>query len=239
MNQLKRSRTLTELAANRIRKAIIDNEYKLGEPLSESLLANSMGTSKTPIREALALLKIEGLVNIFPQKGTFVFTLSLLEVKQLIEIRFILESAAIKLAFSNNREKLLEALSENLMNMENSLRVNDINEYLTHDSRFHECFFTLCENHYLSDAYSHIIAISSALRTRVSHQPNHTNKTFEEHQILYNFITKGELEKALEVLHYHFSSFEKLYATYCDQITTSHFSSTRKNRQSHKDERGD
>jgi len=224
-----------ELAANRIRKAIIDNEYMLGEPLSESLLASSMGTSKTPIREALALLKIEGLVNIFPQKGTFVFTLSLQEVKKLIEIRFILESAAIKMAFSHNKEKLLESLRDNLTNMQNSLSVNDINEYLTHDSRFHECFFDLCENHYLTDAYSHIVAISAALRTRISHQPNHTNKTFEEHQTIYNFIAKGELDKAFDVLHLHFSSFEKLYAKYCDQITTSHFSSTRKNRQSNKE----
>lgn len=234
MDQLKRSKTLTELAAERLRKAIIDNEYMLGEPLSESLLAESMGTSKTPVREALALLKIEGLVNIVPQKGTFVFTLSIEDVKKLIELRYILESAALKLAFERNRDLFKVTLGGIVLSMRNSLKINDLEKYLYNDAKFHSCFFDLCDNKYLADAYLQISTMSAALRTRISYQPSHPVKTCEEHETIYNYIVNDQLEKATVELHYHFSSFEKFYAEQSDEIVVSDVSSPRKNRKNNR-----
>lgn len=234
MNQLKRSKTLTELAAERLRKAIIDNEYMLGEPLSESLLAESMGTSKTPVREALALLKIEGLVTIVPQKGTFVFTLTLEEVRDLVELRFVLESAALKMAYQRNREALKSLLGDIVDSMKNALKINDIEDYLCYDDRFHNCFFKLCNNRYLADAYLQISSKAAALRTRISFQPSHPKKTCSEHETIYRYLIDDQLEKALEELHLHFSSFEQFYASQSDEIVVSDVSSPRKNRQEHR-----
>ena len=75
MEHIHRPQTLKEIAADRIREAIVQGRMKLGEPLSENYLAETLQVSKTPIREALSLLNMEGLVNIVPQKGTFVFSM--------------------------------------------------------------------------------------------------------------------------------------------------------------------
>jgi len=235
MKELKRSKTLTELVAERLRNAIINNEFMLGEPLSESLLAKSMGTSKTPVREALAQLKNEGLVIILPQKGTFVFTLSLKEVNDLVELRFILESAALKLAYTRSRDALIESLGQTLVNMQNALGINDVSEYLRFDAIFHESFFVFCDNKYLFDAYVQISAKAAALRTRISHQPNHPQKTYREHEEIFYSIRKDDTEQAVNVLQLHFSSFEKFYVKYSHEIDVSDMSSTRKKLQSNKD----
>ena len=60
MIKVNRPESLTEIAANKIREAIINNDFKLGQPLSEAFLSKSMEISKTPVREALAKLKSEG-----------------------------------------------------------------------------------------------------------------------------------------------------------------------------------
>lgn len=228
MKPLKRRRTLTELAAERLRNAIIKNEYMFGEALSEKLLSESMGTSKTPIREALALLKKEGLVNIIPQSGTFVFVPSLKEVKELVELRLILESAALKCAYSRNRTLLLQSLEEALLNSKDALLVNDILEYSNLDGRFHETIFDFCDNRYLFDAFIQISGKSAALRTRISHQPNHINKTYSEHEQILTFLKNGDMEEAIQTLDRHFSSFEIYYEKYCVNMPIPNSSSTRK-----------
>ena len=66
-------------------------------------LAENFGVSKTPVREALAQLRLEGLVRIVPQRGAFVFTLSAREVMNMCELRLTLEAAALRLAFERDQ----------------------------------------------------------------------------------------------------------------------------------------
>lgn len=231
MEQLRRPKTLAERAVEILRNAIINNEFMLGEPLSENLLAKSIGTSKSPIREALAQLKIEGLVNIIPQKGTFVFTLTQKELTDLMEVRFILESAALRMAIEKSRDRLVQCLQTQLDGMETHLQSGDIDAYLKHDNDFHESLFICCDNQYLRDAYAQISGKSAALRTRITRQPRHPNKTFREHTDILKHVEKGEVEQALEMLKIHFSSFMQFYQENIDQIAVSTVSSTRKLRQ--------
>lgn len=211
MSYVKKSKSLTELVTKRLRKAIIENEYMLGEALSENSLALKLGTSKTPVREALALLKSEGLVNVYPQKGTYVFTLSLEELKELIEIRLILESSALNLANKRNRENLLRSLGERISVMRDSLLVNDIDTYLLNDGEFHKCFFKYCDNRFLSDSYQMISGKSEALTHRISYRPNHPNKTYEEHEEIFFCLNKNNIENACKALESHLSTFEMFY----------------------------
>ena len=85
MEEINRPQSLKEIAAERIRKAIVQGRLKMGESLSENFLAQNLHVSKTPIREALSLLNMEGLVKIVPQKGTFVFSMDKPEIIELCE----------------------------------------------------------------------------------------------------------------------------------------------------------
>ena len=108
---LQRPKSLTSLAADEIRDRNVRGELRLGTPLSENALALELGVSKTPIREALLQLKMEGLVSIQPQRGSFVIDMSADEIRQLGEMRETLEVTALERAIARHREPLVEALS--------------------------------------------------------------------------------------------------------------------------------
>ena len=84
---LARGPSLTEQAAESIRSRIVRGVLQCGEPLSEIALAQELGVSKTPVREALIQLKRQGLVEIHPQRGTFVFEMNAAEVRDLAEMQ--------------------------------------------------------------------------------------------------------------------------------------------------------
>src|SRR4029078_266097 len=91
---IQRPDSLTEIALQQVRAAIIEGTLPLGSPISEAQLAAALGISKTPVREALAQLRMEGLVTIVPQSGTYVFTLSATEVVEICELRQTLDTRA-------------------------------------------------------------------------------------------------------------------------------------------------
>jgi len=216
MLQIQKREPLSKVAARQLRTAIIDGTFELGEPLSEIPLAKSLGISKTPLREALAQLQAEGLIKVIPQKGTFVFSLSAEEVAALCELRFTLESAALKYAFDRNHELLLSGLKSITLKMVEVRGESNVKEYLELDSLFHEQFFIHCKNDFLYEAYMQINGRISALRTYLSKKPYHTDKSFKEHQDIIEYIEEHDLDAAIAVTNRHinrtrksFSDFEK------------------------------
>ena len=203
VKQITRPKSLFEMAAQYIRQAITKGHLKLGQPISEGALASSLGISKTPVREALAKLKTEGLVHVFPQKGTFVFTLTEKEVIDICELRYTLESAALTFAFDRNREPFLAAEKETVDGMRSARIVNDEDRYLELDSGFHILFFKYCGNQYLDDAYRLIAARVAAMRTHLSLVPDHTTQSFKEHIDMLQCISDNDVAKALKILDEH------------------------------------
>ncbi len=230
MKALKRSKSLTERTVETLRNAIINEDFMLGEPLSETLLAESLGISKSPVREALAQLKAEGLVTIIPQKGTFVFTLTPKEQKELSQMRFILEAAALDLAYELNRDKLIKTLKDNLQAMQLQLAKDDLDKYLVFDGSFHIVLFDLCDNSYLRDAYNQVSGKHSALRLRSARRPKHIEKTYADHETFVACIEKDDLSGAKEVLKSHFSRFDDYFRENIEKFAVSNASSTRKAR---------
>lgn len=99
---LERPRSLTATVADRLRQAIIDAELPLGGELSEVGLAAKLGVSRTPVREALALLQLQGMVTILPQKESHVFLPTEEDVVELCEYRIVLESRATAFAVARH-----------------------------------------------------------------------------------------------------------------------------------------
>lgn len=221
MKQIKRPKSLTEMTTESLRELIVTGQLKLGEPLSENQLAASMGISKTPVREALAQLRIEGLVNIIPQKGTFVFTLSSKEVSEMSELRLTLEIAAMKFAFQRDKDKMLSALKNIVTRMAESQRKGDNMGYLKLDTQFHEQFFLYCNNKYMADAYSLIAGKIAAFRTHLSSFPQHTKLSFDEHQNLVEAISQEDLDKACSILFKHIGRGKDTYSESIEDIAAT------------------
>lgn len=113
-----RPKSLVATVVDRLRQAIVDAELTLGSELSEAGLASMLGVSRTPIREALTILQQQGMVNIIPQRGTYVFFPTEQDIIDLCEYRIVLESRAVSFAMARHRGETTTQLELALEMME-------------------------------------------------------------------------------------------------------------------------
>jgi DNA-binding GntR family transcriptional regulator len=212
MRQLERPRSLTAMAVERLRDAIVAGDLALGEQLSEAELACRLGISKTPVREALQQLRAEGLVRVVPQTGTFVFTMSATEVRQLSELRLTLERAALGFAMERDRPGLVAALGEVVAGMREARRAGDVRRYLALDTAYHAAFFARCGNPMMRDAYDRLVGRVAALRTHLAQKPSHTERSMDEHVRMLGAARDGGATGLFALLGRHIERTRETYA---------------------------
>ena len=210
---LKRPRSLRELALEHLRESIVSGKLKMGQVLSERSISDELGVSKSPVREALAQLRDEGLVTIEPQKGARVFTLSDSEVAQICDFRLAIETAAFELALARNPEALAADMEEIVSKMEEAQLKGRNATYLALDTSFHELIFKHCGNTYLAASYSRYVGKIAALRTHLSALPRHTELSFEEHKQLAQAVRAGTKKEIRRLLSEHIDRTRQVYAT--------------------------
>lgn len=208
--RLERPQLLTDLVIERIRDAIVQGDFKLGELVSEAQIAQRLGTSKTPVREALLRLKMEGLVDVHPQQGTEVFKLSDAQVGQLCRFRTMIESAALREAAATQRPRLLQALQRLLQEFAVAEGAGDLPALARIDMDFHYQFLACCENGYLRAAYELIRYQLLALRHR-----SPIGQCVDNHQVLYDAIARGNIDQACGLLEEHVGNTEQRYCEAC------------------------
>jgi DNA-binding GntR family transcriptional regulator len=221
MRPIKRPLSLTATVLEKLRSSIVRGDFDLGSPLSERQLSESLGVSKTPVREALAQLRLEGLVRIYPQRGAFVFTLSATEVVELCELRLTLEAEAMRMAFARNRAELLRGLERVTARMKRARAADEQRDYLDADTAYHQVMFDACGNPLFAEAYGMHVGKIAALRTHLSAKPRHTDLSFEEHVRMHRLLSEGNLPGALGVLEVHIGRTRETYARFVDDIAAA------------------
>ncbi len=212
MLQINRPDSLSKIAEEHIRQGIVNGRFQLGESLQEAKLSKALGVSKTPIREALAALNLQGLVRIIPQRGAFVFSLSREDVLQLCRYRFILESSALEQAIEANHTGLLDALSTTVSKMSEAQQSGESERYLELDAEFHHAFFEHCGNSYLRDGYQRVGDIVRTMRTHLSARPDRTEKSFREHESILLLLREENATAAKEILRRQITRGERSYS---------------------------
>jgi DNA-binding GntR family transcriptional regulator len=201
---------LTDLAVERIRTAIVDGELGLGSQMSEAQLAQQLGVSKTPVREALLRLRSEGLVEIHPQRGTFVFRLEPAQVSQLCRYRAMIESAALREAIAANGPALVKEMKRCVAEMKTAEKARDLKALARIDMDFHGLFLDFCPNDYLKSGYAVLRSQLRALR----HRSPITNAV-ESHQVLVDAVAAGDADAACAMLVEHVLENEARYRAAC------------------------
>ena len=209
-SKLDRPKSLTDLAVERIRAAVVEGRLNFGEQLSEAALAVSFGISKTPVREALLRLKMDGLVDIQPQRGTFVFSLDADEVKELTAFREIIETEALGLAMRRDRSGLVEALKANLARMPKG-KGFDPRRVHALDTEFHEAIVNACGNRHLVAAYALVGHRIEALRYRLPVGDEQVEHCQQNHARIVARIAEGDVRRAESTLREHVLSTEDSY----------------------------
>jgi DNA-binding GntR family transcriptional regulator len=207
--QIKRQKTLTEQAADAIRARIVSGEFHFGEALSEIALATELGVSKTPVREAFLQLKNEGLVEIMPQRGTFVFQMTGEQLRQLVEMRALLETASLRFAMRNGA-LLGTALQTIVGRMAVAVEAGDHAAYRSHDAQFHQAIISASGNAFIVSAYSIIAFRVQALRNRLSLDGQNW-RSFEGHDDVARHVRDDNVDAAQAKLREHIGDAVNAY----------------------------
>jgi DNA-binding GntR family transcriptional regulator len=208
---LERPKSLRELALEHLRNSIIDGSLKMGQVLSERKISEELGVSKSPVREALAQLRDEGLVSIEPQKGARVFSLSETEVTQICDFRQAIEIAAFELALSRGPSRLASDMERVVKEMGRERAKGNEKEYLALDTSFHHLIFEHAGNDYLTASYTRYIGKIAALRTHLAKLPQHTNLSFDEHQKIAIAVRHGDMTEIKSLLTEHIDRTRQAY----------------------------
>lgn len=193
---LKDKQSLTTKVYHYIRDGIIDGRYQTGEYLVETKLAEELGVSRTPIREALKQLELEDLVVSIPNRGVTVQTLSAQDIDDIFTFRLLLEGLAASWAAERIQPAELNRLSELVDMMELYTRRNNAEQLARLDSEFHDTIYTACNSRVLK----HILGmlhqyLQRARRSSLAMQ-DRIEKSLEEHYEILKSIEQHRPEEA-------------------------------------------
>ncbi len=184
---------------NYLRSSILKGELKTGMKLMEKTLADKLGVSRTPVREALRMLSAEGLVNIIPRRGTFVADITEDDIKDVLEIRASLESLAVRLSCRRiTKEELIELNNVNKKFLK-AVEEEDVDEIIKQDINFHRVLYGSTKNKKLIAMIKNIS--DQVYRFRVSYvkQMDNYMNLAEEHKKILIAISKKDERLASEL----------------------------------------
>ena len=169
---------LRDVVFNTLRQAILRGELKPGERLMEVQLANKLGVSRTPIREAIRKLELEGLVLMLPRKGAEVADITVKSLMDVLEVRKALEELAVQLCCDKITGKEIEELHRAADDFRRILKTSDdVTEIAEADVRFHDII-------YLATGNQKLIQILNNLREQMYRYRVECIKRKESHPIL-------------------------------------------------------
>ena len=213
MKPIERPESLTESVVKRLREAIVSGDLELGQPLSERQLAELLEVSKTPVREALAQLRLEGLVRILPQRGAI-----RLHAEPAGSRRDLRAAAGARGERAARRDGAQPrplrrgARRRRAAHAQGARQRRDVKAYLDEDTRFHQCFFDHCGNSLMAQNYGMFVGKIAALRTHLAHKPQHTELSFREHEEMLDAVSRGDAAAALNVLDVHIARTKETYS---------------------------
>lgn len=170
----RKASTLREQAYEIIKSAIMNGKLMPGEPLVEDQLAKDMGLSRTPLREALVLLERDQYIEMIPYKGTFVTNLTEQEVKEIFQIREVLETEAVCWSLSYfTKEEILE-LREYFAAVRSKVEQGDLEAFLASNKVIHDKLLFHASNETLRNLIVNYIEKIQRYQTMVKAYDNQT-----------------------------------------------------------------
>ncbi len=188
---------------NTIRDRILSGDYHENEELKENTIATELGVSRTPVREALRKLELEGLVNIIPNKGAYVTGITKKDIHDIYMIRSYLEGLCAKLACENITNAQIEALEEILYLTDFHARRSHFDQIVELDNKFHDLLYKASGskilNHVLSDFHQYVERVRKITLSR----PYRAEKSSKEHAAIVEALKKRDGQLAETLAHEH------------------------------------
>jgi len=194
--------TLVDQVYKVLRRQILDAELPPGTRLKDSELAESLGISNTPVREALRRLEQTALVETIPRRGTFVKKLSLAEVEGLYEVREALETLAVRLAAERADDALLNQILQTAQLHIAGVQRGAVSEYLHHDRQFHHLIAEGAGNSVLASMLTSI-ADRIHITRRMDLGQHQDEMAGQEHAEIGQALSHRDGEEAARLMQHH------------------------------------
>ena len=196
-------RTLWQRAHEHLRDEIISGSLTPGTELNEVTLAESLGVSRGPIREALGRLAIEGLVTIRPRRGAVVRALSNEEFIEAYQVREALEMMAVRLAVPKLTAEDLAAMESLIEEMALHAEAGDVQRFFEANTEFHQRFFRAADNRMLAELYRQLRGQIDRHRLRSLELRGDLRRSIDEHRAILWAARTGDIERAVRLISDH------------------------------------
>lgn len=194
---------LRDVVFNTLRQAILRGELKPGERLMEIQLANKLGVSRTPVREAIRKLELDGLVLMIPRKGAEVAQISEKSLRDVLEIRRSLEALAVRLACERISRQALSELKEAEKAFEEVLGNDDITVVAETDVAFHRVLYIATDNQRLIQLLNNFREQMYRYRVEYLKRTECHPQLLSEHRDIIKYIENGEADEAIRITCQH------------------------------------
>lgn len=199
---------LRELVLDAIREAIINGSLKPRERLMEIQLAEELGVSRTPIREALRKLELEGFIVMLPRKGAYVADVSFKDIADVFEIRAALESLAAGLAAERITDEEMEEMERHLVEKADAIARHDMTQLVEVDTKFHELVYRASRNDRLSMIINNLREQIQRYRSTSLAYPGRMKQSLEEHRAIVEAIQSRDSQLARQLALEHIENAE-------------------------------
>lgn len=199
---------LREIVFESIRGAIISGTLKPGERLMEVQLAEKLGVSRTPIREAIRKLELEGLVIMMPRKGAYVADLSIKDITDVLEIRAVLEGLASGLAALRITDEEIEELEMTAVKFNQAIDEGDFDAIVQRDIEFHDLIFKATRNEKLIQITNNLREQVQRFRLMYINKSNKSKELAREHYEIAEAISNRNIDLAEKLAKTHIENAE-------------------------------
>lgn len=200
---------LRDVVFNTLRQAILTGELSPGERLMEIHLANRLGVSRTPIREAIRKLELEGLVTMIPRRGAEVAQITEKSMNDVLEVRSAMDVLCVELACDRITPEEIERLKNACDVFEQAVKNKDVKEIAQADVALHDIIAEATGNARLVQLISNLSQQMYRYRLEYIKDSSQHDKLVEEHRIIYESIVKKDKETAKEAAKLHIENQKK------------------------------
>ena len=194
---------LRDVVFNTLRQAILRGELKPGERLMEIQLAQRLGVSRTPVREAIRKLELEGLVLMIPRRGAEVAEITRQDLEDVLEVRAALEELAVKDACEHITDEQLQDLKKAANEFKRSLEGTDLVACAEADIHFHEIIYAATNNKRLVQMLNNLREQMYRYRLEYLKDTHSHEKLDGEHQAIFENIRNGDKEAVCTMVGQH------------------------------------
>ncbi|MYS20343.1 transcriptional regulator, GntR family [Streptomyces sp. DvalAA-14] len=189
-----------------VKSGVLDRSYEGGTLLTEGDLAEAVGVSRTPVREALLRLEAEGLLKLYPKKGALVLPVSAQEITDVVETRLLVEQHAVAKVVGAVPARLIARLEESLAEQRGHAATGDLAAFAAADRGFHAEIVRAAGNRILAHLYDQLRDRQLRMGVATMHaEPSRVAKNLAEHTEILEALRGGAARTAAEIVDRHVS----------------------------------